>query len=133
MMQKSTSMAFVLFNPVESKLGERAIFNVSGETPHPIEPAVYVQLQAEAIFGVRLGAHRLSEILVQFYGYRWVKGALPLVYERVDLRQARDDADTEDIFHNEALERDGLVGAIRQSIPGDVVTLSERLNDEEAA
>ncbi|WP_367971686.1 hypothetical protein RJD38_21850 (plasmid) [Vibrio scophthalmi] len=94
--------------------------------------AVYVQLQAEALYGVRLGARRLGEILVQFYGYRWVKGPLPILLEKVDVRQAREEVDTDDLFHNEALDRNGLIRAIRQSIPCDVVTLAERL-DEEAA
>ena len=133
MIRASSIMAFLLFNPIESCVVERALFNVSRETRHPIEPAVYIQIQAEAVFGVRLRAHRLSEILVQFYGYRWVKGALPILLERVDVRLAREEADTNDVFHNDALEREGLIGAIRQSIPGDVVTLSKRVDEGEAA
>ncbi|RJX68627.1 hypothetical protein DZ860_16660 [Vibrio sinensis] len=131
-MTLSSTMAYQLHNPVEPLTAEKAVFNFTHETSHPVEPAVYVQLQAEALYGVRLGARRLSEILVQFYGYRWIKGALPVLLEKVDMRQAREDADTDDLFHNESLVRDGLIRAIRQSIPCDVVTLSERL-DEEAA
>ena len=69
---------------------------------------------------------RLSELLVQFYGYdvaRVIRGGV----ETLDVRQAREDADTEDVYANESLERHGLFAAIRQSIPGDVVTLPERL------
>ncbi|HHY0447690.1 TPA: hypothetical protein ACVU4T_004663 [Vibrio parahaemolyticus] len=86
---------------------------------------MYIQLQAEALFGVRLGAVRLSALLAQFYGYRIVGSAERI--ERVDVRLAREEAETDEVYHNEALARDGLVSAIRQSIPGDVVTLSERL------
>ncbi|WP_181028055.1 hypothetical protein, partial [Vibrio jasicida] len=99
--------------------------NVTQETAHPMVPAVYIQLQAEALFGVRLGAVRLSALLAQFYGYRIVGSAERI--ERVDVRLAREEAETDEVYHNEALARDGLVSAIRQSIPGDVVTLSERL------
>lgn len=131
-MTVDSCMAYLLHNPVEAVVADKALFNFTHETSHPIEPAVYVQLQAEALYGVRLGARRLGEILVQFYGYRWVKGPLPILLEKVDVRQAREEADTDDLFHNEALDRDGLIRAIRQSIPCDVVTLAERL-DEEAA
>ena len=126
------NIAYQLFNPVESVGGEKSLFNVTKETAHPIEPAVYVQLQAEALYGVRLGARRLSEILVQFYGYCWIEGELPVSLERVDVRQAREDADTNDVFYNDAFERDGLIRAIHQSIPRDVVTLSESLNEKVA-
>ena len=124
--------AYQLFNPVESVGGEKSLFNVTKETAHPVEPAVYVQLQAETLYGVRLGARRLSEILVQFYGYCWIEGELPVPLERVDVRQAREDADTNDVFYNDTFERDGLIRAIHQSIPRDVVTLSESLNEKVA-
>lgn len=121
-----TKRAYQLFNPIEQVVRPLPLLNnVTQETVHPMVPAVYIQLQAEALFGVRLGAVRLSALLVQFYGYRIV-GAAEYV-ERVDVRLAREEAETDEIFHNEALARDGLVSAIRQSIPGDVVTLSERL------
>nr|WP_014343683.1 hypothetical protein [Aliivibrio fischeri]AEY78271.1 hypothetical protein [Aliivibrio fischeri] len=124
--------AYQLFNPVESVGDEKSLFNVSKETAHPIEPAVYVQLQAEALYGVRLGARRLSEILVQFYGYCWIEGELPVSLEKVDIRQAREDVDVDDVFDNEAFERDGLIRAIHQSIPRDVVTLSGSLSEKVA-
>ncbi len=121
-----TKRAYQLFNPIEQVVRPLPLLdNVTQETAHPMVPAVYIQLQAEALFGVRLGAVRLSALLAQFYGYRIV-GA-PQRIERVDVRLAREEAETDEVYHNEALARDGLVSAIRQSIPGDVVTLSERL------
>ncbi|CAH1539862.1 hypothetical protein THZG08_760007 [Vibrio owensii] len=118
--------AYQLFNPIEQVVRPLPLLNnVTQETTHPMVPAVYIQLQAEALFGVRLGAVRLSALLVQFYGYRVVGAAEHI--ERVDVRLAREEAEADEIYHNEALARDGLVSAIRQSIPGDVVTLSERL------
>ncbi|MFM2623579.1 hypothetical protein [Vibrio owensii] len=121
-----TKHAYQLFNPIEQVVRPLPLLNnVTQETAHPMVPAVYIQLQAEALFGVRLGAVRLSALLAQFYGYRIVGAAERI--ERVDVRLAREEAETDEVFHNEALARDGLVSAIRQSIPGDVVTLSERL------
>lgn len=121
-----TKHAYQLFNPIEQVVRPLPLLNnVTQETTHPMVPAVYIQLQAEALFGVRLGAVRLSALLAQFYGYRIVGTAERI--ERVDVRLAREEAETDEVFHNEALARDGLVSAIRQSIPGDVVTLSERL------
>ncbi|CAH1593894.1 hypothetical protein THF1C08_330088 [Vibrio jasicida] len=121
-----TKHAYQLFNPIEQVVRPLPLLNnVTQETTHPMVPAVYIQLQAEALFGVRLGAVRLSSLLAQFYGYRIVGAAEHI--ERVDVRQAREEAETDEVYHNEALARDGLVSAIRQSIPGDVVTLSERL------
>lgn len=125
-----SKFGYQLFNPVESSVSAQPVLvNASAETVHPIEPVVYIQLQAEALFGVRLGVKRLSELLMQFYGYQVARVVRDKVtdIERLDVRVAREDADVEDIYHNEALARDGLIGAIRQSIPGDVVTLSERL------
>ena len=118
---------YQLFNPVEGdKVVVPTLVNHTGETLHPVEPVVFIQLQAEATFGVRLGVKRLSELLVQLYGYRIVRhGAGEL--ERLDVRQAREDADTNDVYANESLERHGLFAALRQSIPGGVITLSERL------
>lgn len=125
-----SKFGYQLFNPVESSVSAQPVL-VSGETAHPIEPVVYIQLQAEALFGVRLGVKRLSELLMQFYGYQVARVVRDKItdIERLDVRAAREDADVEDIYHNEALARDGLIGAIRQSIPGDVVTLSERLTE----
>lgn len=121
-----TKRAYQLFNPIEQVVRPLPLLNnVTQETAHPMVPAVYIQLQAEALFGVRLGAVRLSALLVQFYGYRIVGAAEHI--ERVDVRLAREEAEADEIYHNEALARDGLVSAIRQSIPVDVVTLSERL------
>ncbi|EGQ8535741.1 hypothetical protein [Vibrio parahaemolyticus] len=121
--------AYQLFNPVEPKAQVPTLVNTSYETAHPLEPVVYIQLQAEALYGVRLGCVRLSSLLVQFYGYNVARVVRDNVdeIEKLDVRMARDDADTHDVFHNEAYARPGLVAAIRQSIPGDVVTLSERL------
>ncbi len=121
---------YQLFNPVESSAQAQSVLvNVSGETVHPIDVVVYIQLQAEALFGVRLGVKRLSELLVRFYGYRVARIVRDNVtdVERIDVRAIREDADTDDVYHNEALARDGLIGAIRQSIPRDVVTVSEHL------
>ena len=121
-----TKRAYQLFNPIEQVVRPLPLLNnVTQETAHPMVPAVYIQLQAEALFGVRLGAVRLSALLVQFYGYRIVGAAERI--ERVDVRLAREEAQTDEVYHNEALARDGLGSAIRQSIPGDVVTLAERL------
>ncbi|WP_408686858.1 hypothetical protein [Vibrio sp. TBV020] len=86
---------------------------------------MYIQLQAEALFGVRLGAARLSELLILLYGYAQAKEGTKA--ETMDVRQAREDVDTDALYHNEALARSGLYAAIRQSIPGDVVTVSEQL------
>ncbi len=115
-----------LFNPIEGD-SNRAMFlvNRTQETKHPIEPAIFIQLQAEALFGVRLTASRISEILVQFYGYDKAVNAAGV--ERIDVKQARDDVDTDTCYGNASFERDGLFAAIRQSIPGDVVTVSEYL------
>ncbi len=121
------SSCYQLFNPIEGdKVVVPTLVNHTGETLHPIEPVVFIQLQAEATFGVRLGVKRLSELLVQFYGYRVIRDALGST-QRVDVRQAREDADTNDVYANESLERYGLFAALRQSIPGGVITLSERL------
>lgn len=118
---------YQLFNPIEGdKVVVPTLVNHTGETLHPIEPVVFIQLQAEATFGVRLGVKRLSELLVQFYGYRVIRDGLGNT-QRVDVRQAREDADTNDVYANESLERHGLFAALRQSIPGGVITLSERL------
>ncbi|EHH1077207.1 hypothetical protein ACJZRZ_003821 [Vibrio parahaemolyticus] len=121
--------AYQLFNPVEPHMSVPVLVNTSYETSHPLEPVVYIQLQAEALYGVRLGVTRLSALLVQFYGYnvaRLVRDKMDEI-ETLDVRMARDDADANDVYHNERYARPGLVAAIRQSIPGDVVTLSERL------
>jgi len=119
---------YQLFNPVEGdNVNVPVLINHSGETMHPIEPVVFIQLQAEATFGVRLGVKRLSELLMQFYGYGVGRLVRDGGVEKVDVRQARDEADVEDVYANESLERHGLFAAIRQSILGDVVTLSERL------
>ncbi len=118
--------SYQLFNPVEGdKLVSAVIFNRTQETKHPIEPAVYIQLQAEATFGVRLSASRLSDILVQFYGYGVTSESYAV--DIIDVKQAREDADADGVYGNDALERHGLFAAIRQSIPCDVVTVSERL------
>lgn len=116
---------FQLYNPLEGGEGRSlVIMNATKETAHPIEPAIYIQLQAEAMFGVRLSSVRLSELLVRFYGYRIAEAVAP---ELIDIRQTRDEADADELYSNEAFERHGLFGAIHQSIPCDVVTVAERL------
>lgn len=120
-----TEATFQLYNLLEGECGDSLVMmNATKETSHPVEPAIYIQLQAEALFGVRLSAARLGELLVRFYGYQKVEAVSP---ELIDIRLARDEADTDDIYFNEAFERHGLFAAIRQSIPCDVVTVSERL------
>ncbi|MFM2666600.1 hypothetical protein AAFX24_17350 [Vibrio mediterranei] len=119
--------SYLLVNPFES-IAEPfiEIKNVTRETQHPIEPAMYIQLQAEALFGVRLGTRRLTELLVQFYGYQVFKTYDPEQVEYIDIIEAREMVDANALYHDETLGREGLMAAIRQSIPGDVVTLSEQ-------
>ncbi|WP_104037924.1 hypothetical protein [Vibrio jasicida] len=91
-----TKRAYQLFNPIEQVVRPLPLLNnVTQETAHPMVPAVYIQLQAEALFGVRLGAVRLSALLAQFYGYRIVGAAEHI--ERVDVRLAREEAETDEI------------------------------------
>ena len=86
---------------------------------------MYVQLKSEEIFGVRLSAKRLGQILVQLYGYKAIETAETV--EHVDVREAREHVEVKDVSENSSLDRDGLIKAIRQSIPHDVITLDERL------
>ncbi|GAD76232.1 hypothetical protein [Vibrio azureus] len=123
-LKKKKQIGYQLLNPLETE-SSLLIQNLSRETSHPIEPAMYVQLKSEEIFGVRLSAKRLGQILVQLYGYKVIETAETV--EQVDVREAREHVEVKDVSENSSLDRDGLIKAIRQSIPHDVITLDERL------
>ncbi|GLO64012.1 hypothetical protein MACH09_45200 [Vibrio sp. MACH09] len=121
--------AYHLFNPLESIHEETLIIrNRAQAVSHPIKPVVYIQNQAKTLFGVRLSARRIGELLVQFYGFERAQCLRDV--EKVDLYSAFQKADIENIDQDESLTRPDLVNAIRRSIPSDVVTISEMLARE---